>query len=225
MWLVLHDKYSRHISPKWIRRQRPMEPWLPGPAKYYPSKISCSKISFPAVAAWLSAVFFFFRKGGWNPASTWAMCSVTVWQTTDDTDRSSKDLHRWIQIAVTPGIEKLTLWCLRVRQSTSLSMPISIWREWKLDLPSSPCWLWLPSYSQSWLLVRPDSAASRLCADYGGWIRISFFQSCCFGAVETQEMPQDNLLEDTLSAAAAQLPAGVRMPQTVDDKDWSSKYL
>lgn len=66
--------------------------------------------------------------------------------------------------------------------------------------------------------MRPDSAASRLCADYGGRVRVPFFQLCCFGAVETQEMPQDNLLEDAFSAAAAQLPAGVRIPQTADDK-------
>lgn len=100
---------------------------------------------FPAVAAWLSAVKIIIPKRWLKPRLHMAICSVTVRQTTDDTHWSSKYLHRCFQIAVTPGIEKLTSWCLRVWQSTSLPMQFlsegngsSIWHLHRVDCDFHP---------------------------------------------------------------------------------------
>jgi len=106
-----------------------------------------------------------------------------------DSDYSAKDsryLNNWLQTAVTPGIEELTLeLCHRGKINYNISCSLlsdgvrnSI-RHLQLGF------LFLSPHSWTWPPYKPNKSGLMFCAYFGGRVGVLSFQVSCFGAVET----------------------------------------
>lgn len=131
-----------------------------------------------------------------------------------DEDSTYPYIDRWLEVAVTPGIEELTL-TLHKKYIFACSLLSDGVRDSIRCLELNLC-AFHPMAELGPLrsLTKLHLRCVRITGDE---LRVPSFQLPCFGAVETLRMQQDKFPEDTVCAAASQLPECYGMPQDASD--------